>query len=141
MIVYIRTEEGIVKSSPVITMDAKAPECKELAELIISKDKIQEQIGTLAGMLHEHDQSINAIYKTKDLKAKILAELVRQQIRLEVSTKESALMYNYRSESEILKAQEVFLDIGFKLLMIVEDEDTGFRDTAFNCLVSLLKRG
>lgn len=50
-------------------------------------------------------------------------------------------MYNYRSEADILKAQEVFIDIGFRLLMIVEDDDRGFRDVAFRCLVALMRRG
>jgi hypothetical protein len=50
-------------------------------------------------------------------------------------------MYNYRSEEEIMKAQQVFLDIGFRLLNIVEDEDTGFRDIAFRCLMAVMKRG
>jgi hypothetical protein len=68
-------------------------------------------------------------------------ELAKQLIKLESSRKESSIMYNYRSEEEIMKAQQVFLDIGFRLLNIVEDEDTGFRDIAFRCLMAVMKRG
>lgn len=63
MIVYLRTEEGIVKTSPVITLDAKAPECKELAELILSKDKIQEDLNALAVCMH--DLSPSSAYKMR----------------------------------------------------------------------------
>lgn len=34
------------------------------------------------------------------------------------------MMYKYRSEEEIVKAQEVFIDIGFRLLTMVEEDDT-----------------
>jgi hypothetical protein len=68
-------------------------------------------------------------------------ELAKQLMKLETSRKESSIMYNYRSEEEILKAQQVFIDIGFRLLSIVEDEDTGFRNIAFRCLMALMRRG
>lgn len=50
------------------------------------------------------------------------------------------MMYSYRSEEEIVKAQEVFIDIGYRLLTFVEEEDSGFRDIAFQCLMALIKR-
>lgn len=52
MVVYVRTEEGVMKTSPVIVLDAKAPQCQELAELIVSKDSIQEDMTILAELSH-----------------------------------------------------------------------------------------
>ena len=69
MIVYVRTEEGIVKTSPVITLDAKAPECAQLAELIISKDKIQGDISSLAACAH--DMTATSASKIREWKIKI----------------------------------------------------------------------
>ena len=137
MVVYVRTELGTVKSSPVIISNDRISECLELQELILSKDNIQQQMNELAAM----EQMGIKDNKIRQLRTRIRFELKKQMESLETSRKESSMMYNYRSEEEIIKAQEVFIDIGFRLLTIVEEDDTEFRDIAFRCLVALMKRG
>ncbi len=108
-----------------------------MIELINSRDSIQKNVITLSTLVQEGVST--ADYKLVELKIKISSELNKQLRILESSKKESAILFNYQSEAEILKAQSTFIDIGEKLLVIA-DEDSSFRDISFRCLMALMKR-
>lgn len=139
MIVYVRSEEGIQKMTPLFTTSSdKSQSCKEITDVLNIQQKIDE---VLAEMSRESALGKIPEFKLKMDKKKVFEHLTELKPVLEISKKESVVIYSYSSEKDLLKGQMTLVDVGFKLAECLEEDDTSLHDICWKCLMAVMKRG
>ena len=81
-------------------------------------------------------------FRIQDWKVKVLGYMSRLITILESSKKESLRFYIYKSEKDLLNGQESLLDIGFRMLSrLEEDESLSMKELCWKALIVLIQRG
>jgi hypothetical protein len=59
---------------------------------------------------------------------------------LEISTNKYKMIYNYKSEEDLFKGQVTLLDIGFKLLECLRNDDANLVALCWKAFILLINR-
>jgi thiazole synthase ThiGH ThiG subunit len=71
-----------------------------------------------------------------------LNSLLTQELAiLERSSKESTLFYEYKDETELIKAQRFLIDIAFKAMTYIREDKPDICEVSWSILTAILKRG
>lgn len=135
MLVCLRTEHGILATNPVFDngLQNQQSACTEIKKLNELKNDIEEAVMKL-------NMSMNHQYKMLNSKKSIYEGIVKMQQLLQQSASKHKKIYSYRSEEDLIKGQLVLLDIGFKLLGCLEEEDVAISDACWKALTELINR-
>jgi hypothetical protein len=132
----VRTEEGVLASTPVFSYSA-GRECEEIGAL----GKINQEIQTLFIDLEAAAESSNQQEKLKAIVLKINA-LLQQELRLlRSSQRESTLIYNYSNRDDLMKGQRFLIFFAFKVLSYIREDISYLKDACWQILATILSRG
>jgi hypothetical protein len=126
----VRTEKGILESSPVFgdTSSSHVPE--ELVELERLSNEIQNQFIKVSQLS----------LKGKDWVAEVNKRITRMRAILASSSKESALMFIYQDEQALLRGQRGIIEIGKRIRSLLDEDKEDIAPNCWDLLITLVKR-
>ena len=133
----VRTEEGIITSSPVFSEAGHKSECAEIEGLKRAKEEVQREFINL----DDNEQHKSNIIMIKENLLRINSLLSKALALLEKSSKESTLFYEYKNEQELLSAQRFLIDLAFKVLSFIHEDKPEVCEISWSILSAILKRG
>jgi hypothetical protein len=133
----VRTEEGILTSSPVFSEAGDKLECIEIEGLKKIKEEVQREFINL----DNNEQHKSNIIMIKENLLRINNLLSKALALLEKSSKESTLFYEYKDEEELHRAQRFLIDLAFKVLSFIHEDKPEICEISWSILSAILKRG
>ena len=139
MHIMVRSEDGIVKHSPVFSKNKNSKSgCVEIEEIIKVGEEIEASVEQLDKI--QNSQYV-ASFESRKLKINIEKHLEDLVVLLEKSDKESLIFFSYSSAVELYRAQETFIALGFKVINYLEEEDALINELCWQILIGLIRRG
>jgi hypothetical protein len=132
----VRTESGIMASSPVFSQGNTSRGCEEITALGKLNTEVQQEFLNMEDAF-EHFNMI----AMKENALRISTLLTRELALLERSSKESILFYEYKDEMELYKAQRFLIDFAFKAMTYVREDKPDICEVSWSLLTVILKRG
>lgn len=124
----VRTEEGILTSSAVF-QTGRFRECEEIGALKQLNEEVQREFIAV-----DQRAEREKVSRIRDL-------LSAQLALLEKSSKESLLFYEYAGQDDLLQAQRFLIDLAFKVIAYLHEQQPHIQELSWAVLTALLKRG
>lgn len=137
MQVCVRTENGILESSPVFGESGGGAVPEELVEL--------ERLGNeIQNLFIEATKPNRKRYSSADREnwvEEVNRRLKKQKEILSSSAKESRMMFVYQDEKSLLKGQRGLIELGFRTRSILNEDNEAITPLCWELLILLMKRG
>lgn len=135
--VCVRTEKGVLESSPVFGDSGGGPVPEELVEL----ERLGNEIQNLFIEASKPGPRRQSSSERESWVEEVSRRLKKQREVLSSSAKESRMMFVYQDEKSLLKGQRGLIELGFRTRSLLNEDNEAIAPYCWEVLIALMRRG